>query len=218
MRNSSSMYQPVGRYSIEVEDVVISPENRVIVRVWTSWINGGKGVGHVSVEVPAENKYISFWPEQAVVKARGEVRGEAARKAITNDKGVFLSSYAEDVEYEGRAPEFIYCFYSLKKQSIIEEFRKIENTNPEWHAQPSENNYNCATLARRVLEAGEIGELLKDISNPSEHLPDITNFELKHAHRQERNDYEKTRGDEFNFVGETPFIEVVSSRSCCRLM
>jgi hypothetical protein len=132
---------------------------RVTVRIWTSAgnpKNPGRNVGHVSVE--ANNKYISLWPKQGT-DTEGSAKnteGNGITYAITHE----LPSLEKDLEYEDRAPEVIYCFYSLDPQKIVHEFEAINKHLKGWTLLGlCENGESCASLAYRLVKAGGIGTL-----------------------------------------------------------
>jgi hypothetical protein len=197
-------------------------KNRVIIRVWHSAFNlSAKGVscGHVSIEI-SEIKvceqgckhacnhekvpfYVSLWP-LAAGKKTGLL---GAYKTMPHE---LKSNYEVDLKEEGRLPETIICLYSLKTINIVNKFNAIKSTLKGWTLFGSNkilnsgNAESCASLAYRLLNAGNIYSLAPSVSSAkfsSTATPDDLATLVKTAKKKELKKYPKTK--HFNFSKET---------------
>jgi len=138
-------------------------QQRVILRIWASYISGGSsGVGHVSLEheFNGQTYYVSFWSKD--VKIHNVLIPSAFK---------LPQDHTEDIELEKRDPEYTFCFYTLEKEGIFNEYNRFyEKLNkgnwngwclmgPIWTKLESTTE-NCASLALRLLVAGGLGDLI----------------------------------------------------------
>lgn len=128
-------------------------KNRVIVRVWSSGVNlrhKGEDVGHVSIYLEPSNTYISLWPQDPV----------HSPFEVASPK--FVSSYEQDLEKEGRAPEKTFYFYSLNSKEMKKKFDALKTDVKNWYAfgDFKANAESCASCALKVLLAGKIDKLV----------------------------------------------------------
>lgn len=161
----------------------------MIVYIWTSQYlerTGSEPAGHVSVEITRhdrqgtreDNTYISFWPKLELDSLRWPNDKAQPRFITDNDKWSLIEDYTGDRLLEKRKPEYVFCFYTLDTQNIIDTFRFFTNEpNKAWHwygkyfpATCSDNVthetiqnrtvQSCVSLACMVLDAGKINKLL----------------------------------------------------------
>lgn len=146
-------------------------KKRVIVRVWTSGVNlqkEGDNVGHVSVE--ADDRYMSLWPKQAhnpFETSAKESEGKGISKPIA--KEFALNYEIERDHYEGREPEFTFCFYTLDIDDIKQRFQVLEKSLQGWclFGGLCENAESCVSMAWELLVAGGIQHLVTSIEQSS---------------------------------------------------
>jgi hypothetical protein len=130
-------------------------KNRVIAHIWTSENNiqlQGVSVGHVSLQVG--ETYMSLWPKQS------------RRKEFDNVPPEYVLNYEiEKSKYEGREPEYTFCFYTLNKQDIINKFKAFKNELESWclYGGICKNAESCVSFAWKLLEAGGIENLVPEI-------------------------------------------------------
>lgn len=137
-------------------------KQRVIIKIWTSMANiheSGHNVGHVAIETP--KKYMSLWPKQryADQPSAKETEGKGISTPITHQ----LNTAQQDILYEGREPEYLFCLYTLNLDAIEEEYSKLEKSLQGWALVGGllcDNAESCASLAWKLLEAGGIGKLV----------------------------------------------------------
>jgi len=143
----------------------INIANRVTVYVWSSLVNGGKIVGHVSLRV--RNEYISFWP----------IRDKSLSTSVFSPVDICFRTYEEDVSEEGREPDHTVHLYSLNASKIISSYKQFKKQRYEsskksgWSLINNValdavlNSYdlethNCATFALMLLNSGGLNESL----------------------------------------------------------
>ncbi len=143
--------------------------DRTIVRVWASRANSehdGKGVGHVSIELLGadnDNHYISLFPKDLT-----------ALRAITHTIPNKFHTLEEDIRIEERPPEILLCFYSFNHDFIIEKFESIKRNITGWSVVGNPlkmeefwRTESCASLAYKVLQAGDSRSLLPTLKDDS---------------------------------------------------
>lgn len=151
---------------LSIKPRTIMPENKtleqlkrekekVIVSIWTSKFNNGKGIGHISLFLPDYYCYISLWPEKMPNLGQG-IFIPVAHK--------FLPSLATDKhkKYEGRDPEVLIEFHNLNALNIYQAYEQLRQTLKGWTLIACKDGESCASLAYRLLQAGGIGALLSD--------------------------------------------------------
>jgi hypothetical protein len=194
---------------IEIPRKVCKENNRVIIRVWTSWLNKSipgaeNSVGHISIEIPNSNCYISLWPE-------GSPNEKRIKAIIENREPHFMISYNDDYEAEEKhPPEVTICLYSLNTEKMEEEFNRLTQTTENWtlfgnvFLLKNSNQHNCASFAYEILKKGEIYNLISPAFSTkysSVVSPDALVSAIKAAKEQENTDYKETVG--FKFDNET---------------
>jgi len=133
---------------------------RVIVRIWSSAATGGENMGHVSVELEEQDKYMSLWPKQGnrYLRSAKETDGLGIVSSIQRE---LVPSLAVDIKYEGRPPEKIFHFYTLDPDAISAEFDRVKGQLSGWSLLGfCKDSESCASLAMRLLQAGGITSLL----------------------------------------------------------
>jgi hypothetical protein len=141
-------------------------QNRVIVRIWSSFLTGGENVGHISIETPTCN--MSLWPNDA--RKNPELsKGQKNFGVISAINKQFMVNANEDIAAErGRPPEKLFCFYSLNIEAIEARYRDI-SSDPEFKGWTligdnlllnKGNAHSCASLAYTLLKAGGIYDLI----------------------------------------------------------
>lgn len=127
--------------------------HRVIVNIWTSGGNPsypGHNVGHASIQ--CREQYMSLWPR------RVQNEGSGIKEGISFE---LLPNYQTDLNYERRAPEVRFCFYSLETDKIEKAFDEIKKTLEGWSLLGLEKkSESCASLAWHLLKAGGIDKLV----------------------------------------------------------
>lgn len=185
----------------------ITENNRVIIYVWKSGLNGGENVGHVAIKTP--NRYISLWPG-------GEASGPI-RQFFERRETHFMRAYTDDKSAEERDAEVTICLYSLNTEMIEGRFDKIKDNLEGWTLlcgtvlKNSGAQESCASLALRMLKVGGIDDLVKnDVHLGSSVTPSIiTPDELAHvsveAKKGELKQFPVTQ--QYQFIGETQVME-----------
>lgn len=136
-------------------------ENKVIVYGWHSALQGGHSVGHVAIEIPSRNIYVSFCPKT------GD-KHELATGIFKSINGYFHNNFEEDKKCEEREPEFVRCLYWLDIDEIVKYFEEIEPKVKEagWSflAGHYKTNAECCTTAahRLLLKGDEAGYIKKN--------------------------------------------------------
>ncbi|MBY0544659.1 MAG: hypothetical protein K2Q14_03815 [Gammaproteobacteria bacterium] len=157
--------------------------NRVVVRIWTSGSNPltpGHSVGHVSLEIPGRNIYLSLWPYQGkydedagiytILPAR-ESEGSGLIKGVSSED---LSSFTfeKDLDFEGRKPEITLCLYTLSVSDMVQKYDDFLKTpgGKRWSLLGFKDSASCASAAWDILVVGNIRALIsapKDIITSS---------------------------------------------------
>lgn len=142
-------------------------QNRVIVRIWSSASDPdkpGANVGHVSLEMQdaGEVRYMSLWPAQAgpFQDAAKATDGPGLTEGIRHE---FVGSFEKDRDdYEGRAPEYTFCFYTLDRAAMMGEFDNAKKDIKGWCLLGArcEGAHSCASVVWSLLRAGGIDELI----------------------------------------------------------
>lgn len=167
-RASSMEIASPKRKSLEEQALI---ENRVIVRIWTSLVNPdnpGASVGHVSLDIPNEKIYWSFWP-----KVEAERTGHTKLIQINPVASAEIESltYQKDVELEdGRPPALVFCFYTLEVHKIKAKFQELCKSGIKWNLVGRWfylNAGSCASSAWELLIAGEIRKLVSKLDQSS---------------------------------------------------
>lgn len=201
-----------------MENLKITADNRVIIRVWTSQWNKhhpGQNVGHVSIETESPKGYYSLWPTD-----QGKNQGPGLFKPIQKE---FKRTYQADRLAEDRDPELTICLYSLNIKGIIKKFNDIKDNLAGWRLVGSNvlsrklkstNKESCASLAYRLLLAGDIDDLTSSHSSKAATIvsPDDLGGLIKDAKKVELKDYPETK--KFTYEDETPLAEEKEASSC----
>ncbi len=126
--------------------------NRVIVRIWNSSINGGHNVGHVSIQMPFN--YISLWPANY---SAGPIK-----KFFETRPPHLLMSVDGDLRLEGRPAEITICLYKLNVEKMQDKFNEIKKKLNGWtlfgpnRLLNDGTSHSCSSLAFTILKAGDL--------------------------------------------------------------
>lgn len=212
--------------------------DRVIVRIWTSSLNRtapGEGVGHISIET--FNYYMSLWPASQP--------GQAAPRFFEERPPHFMANYQGDfVAEENRAPERVFCLYSLDSKEMEKQFATLKSAISAWAITGSNNvsaalreytkgwtirgenvltagqyaKESCASLAYKILKAGGLYELISTMHSSSISIistPDELARLMLLAKQEELSKCTETK--DFSFAGETTVV-TETKRSWCSVM
>lgn len=190
--------------------------NRVIIHVWTSKHNksrAGQDVGHVSIAIPSlqlptdpGSGYYSFWPHLVERNHIGYVMPVPGfyMKGYRRPAGVAAvpegQMYEYDCDAENRDAEISICLYSLNIHKMKQVFEQKKTEVDRWvligkNILRRKNNdaNSCASLARDLLVAGGIEELLSSSSFCSASIPDQFVPLLQAAKETENKRYPNTK-------------------------
>lgn len=106
------------------------------------WYPQGRQVGHSSLDIIGDT-YISFWPAE-VVKNRGK-KGKWG-----NFNAMYLESYGEDHDMEGRNANYIITLHNLDEYAIKRKWREIQSDGKPYNLR----TFNCSTIVIYCLSAG----------------------------------------------------------------
>lgn len=168
--------RPYSEYAEKAFEKQIAENKRVVVRVWTSALNlsvPGHSVGHVSIEIPKKNIYWSLWPRQKPEDdsrpSAKEEEGLGIISPISTEKADDFT-YQKDLNFEGREPELVYCFYTLEVVRMQSRFDDLCKSNMGWNMVGRlfcANAGSCASSAWDLLEAGNINRLVTSLDQSS---------------------------------------------------
>jgi len=116
-----------------------------------------ESVGHISLEIPSQGSYLSFWPDDCCL-----VRNPSEQPLDP----IFVRTYYEDVVRMGKSADSIVCLYKLNVINLSDEIRKIKINTKKWQLascvelskNESEISHNCSTAVFSAL----LGEMFKD--------------------------------------------------------
>jgi hypothetical protein len=142
--------------------------SRTIVRIWSSRVNpkyDGGGVGHISIELERPDEfpfYISLFPYDI-----------STLNVVTNRIPQELHALEDDMAIEGKPPQILICFYTLNNNSIMDRFDHLTETLQGWSIIgnlfqfKSDKKESCASLAYKLLQAGDNALILPSLSEQS---------------------------------------------------
>lgn len=168
-RLSSSIGSIPSQFAEAKTSKLLSPENLVRVRIWSSKTEDGRdtyganavlresNVGHATVET---NKiYASIWPDWDL----------AINQYSAHPR--YLATPEKDMESEAgpdgipKKPDYIFEFYSLDVKAIEATFKGVEEAKDPWNLfgnSRGDKAYSCSSLTLSLLENGGLNKLASD--------------------------------------------------------
>ena len=144
-------------------------EQRVIVRSWypkplKKDINGfenTESVGHVSLEIPSKQIYLSLWPDNLFL---------VNNPATQSIRAQFSESYSHDILQMGREADSLVCLYKINVSKLASTAKYYMGKTANWRLMSSvrvdekdSNEHNCATIVLSVLIKTLFGEELDEV-------------------------------------------------------
>jgi len=184
----------------------LNKKNRVIVRTWTSRLNG-REVGHISLEIPASKTYISFWPGCEVGKVEAFMRSHEGA----------IHTFAEDIESERRLPDYVICLYGLETNDMEaawnNKIKQIQTGELRWHLLGEKTwivteSHSCASLVREILLAGGIEQDEIEACSQEYWVPELICKAMCNLKLVELTSHPETADSLFSYPAETAEAEL----------
>ncbi|MBY0545293.1 MAG: hypothetical protein K2Q14_07090 [Gammaproteobacteria bacterium] len=219
-----------------MKKTTLNEKNRVIIRIWPSILHASHpaddvDVGHISVQIegklmknpyynaqlPDSQEYIPFyvslWPQRMLPDAI-KIRADHGNRTgiFFHEPHQFLLSPEQDYQAEGGPPKILFCLYSLDNDAMYDYFESMKNTNQinGWVLFGgniiSAQAHSCATLAARILKAGDINNYIVTGSIASITNPDQLSVALARAKQKELENFPETKDFQL-FPDETDVIK-----------